>query len=304
MTASIITIGDELLIGQVVDTNSARIGTWLNGAGIVVADKHTVGDDPGEMREAIDTALRTHDLVITTGGIGPTRDDKTKEVVTALFGCGFVRDEAVYRHIEAMTAARGFAFNELNKAQADVPSCATVLHNENGTAPGLWLERDGHILVVLPGVPFETEALMVSQVLPRLRALAPGGGIVHRTMITSGIGESVLAERIAAWEDALPSYIKLAYLPSPSGVRLRLSAYNVDFEAVGAEIDERFAALEKLIPGHVMGYGEQTVESYVARLLSERGATLAVAESCTGGAIASRFTAIAGASEYFMGGVV
>lgn len=304
MNASLITIGDELLIGQVVDTNSSRIALLLNEAGIVVAAKQTVGDDRDAMREAIEGALGRFDVVITTGGIGPTRDDITKQVVAEIFGCGMVRHEATYLYNEQMLAARGVEYNELNRLQSMVPACAAVLPNPNGTAPGLWFERGGHILVVLPGVPFEMEALMADEVLPRLRPLAGNAGIVHRTMITSGIAESVLAERIAAWEDALPAEVKLAYLPSPAGVKLRLSAYGVDTAAAGALIAARFGELEKIIPRYVVGYGDESPESYAARLLTERGLTLAVAESCTGGRIASRFTAIEGASAYLLCGVV
>ncbi len=304
MRAAVITIGDELLIGQVVDTNSAWIAARLNEAGAVVAWKSTVGDEREQIRTAIDTALAAYDLVITTGGIGPTRDDITKEVVAGLFGCPLVRHQPTYDHIARMMAQRGVEFNALNQAQALVPECARVLHNANGTAPGLWLERGGHLLVVLPGVPFEMEALMASEVLPRLRERGGLTGIVHRTMVTSGIAESVLAERIAPWEDALPEGIRLAYLPSPAGVRLRLSAYGVDPEAASAQIGALFRELETIIPRFVAGYGEQSAESYVAGLLRGRGQTLAVAESCTGGRIASRFTAMEGASDYFLCGVV
>ncbi len=304
MRAEIITIGDELLIGQVVDTNSAWIAARLNDAGVIVQLKYTVGDRADAMREAIEGSLKRSDLVITTGGIGPTRDDITKDVVASIFRCGLVRHQPTYDHIERMTAERGFVFNDLNKAQALVPQCATVLHNANGTAPGLWIEREGRILVVLPGVPFEMEALMAAEVLPRLRPLLPEGGIVHRTMITSGIAESALAERIAPWEDALPAEFRLAYLPSPSGVRLRLSAYGVDTVKASEEIDALFSSLEKELGDKVVGYGDQTAEGYAASLLLERGATLAVAESCTGGRIASRFTAMPGASKYFLAGVV
>ncbi len=304
MKARIITIGDELLIGQVVDTNSAYISRLLNGAGIAIESRLSVGDERQAIGRAIEEGLSECGLVITTGGIGPTKDDITKDVVAALFGCGLTMHKPTYDHIERMLAARGVEFNALNRSQAMVPACAAVLHNANGTAPGLWLERGGSVLVVLPGVPFEMEALMLGEVMPRLRAMAPGGGIVHRTMITSGIAESVLAERIAPWEESLPEYIRLAYLPSPSGVRLRLSAYGVDGQAVEAEMGRRFAELEKTIPDYVAGYGEESAESYVAALLKARGATLAVAESCTGGRIASRFTAMAGASDYFLCGVV
>ncbi len=304
MTARILTIGDELLIGQIVDTNSAWIAARLNEAGIVVLERLSVGDHAEAIRAAMDNGLKECDLVISTGGIGPTRDDITKSVVADLMGCELRLHQPTLDHVAALLSARGIPMNGLNRSQAMLPACAEVLPNANGTAPGLWVERDGHILVVLPGVPFEMEALMNSQVLPRLAQRNGDQGIVHRTMITSGLAESILAERIAPWEDALPTYIKLAYLPSPNGVRLRLSSYGVDAEAVSRDIEARFAALEPLLKGHVIGYGDQNIESRVAELLKGRGKTLAVAESCTGGMLASRFTAMAGASEYFLAGTV
>lgn len=304
MRATILTIGDELLIGQVVDTNSAWIAAKLNAAGIAVERRLSVGDRPEAIMTAMDEALAACDVVISTGGIGPTRDDITKEVAAALFGCELVHHPETYARVEQRLSTRGIPMNALNRTQALVPACAEVLPNDHGTAPGLWLERAGHILVVLPGVPFEMEALMEAQVLPRLRVRGGSRGIVHRTMITARLPESMLAERIAGWEDALPESIKLAYLPYAGGVRLRLSAYDVDVVAVGRDIDARFAQLETLLKSHVVGYGEQSIERRVAELLAASGATLAVAESCTGGALAGRFTAIAGASEYFLAGVV
>lgn len=304
MQATILTIGDELLIGQIVDTNSVSIARRLNDAGIVVREKRTVGDDRDRIAEAVERALHDTDAVIITGGLGPTKDDITKKTLAELFGCGMRYDTAVAEHVERMLTARGIAFNELNRSQALVPEACTVLFNAHGTAPGMWFERDGKVAVSLPGVPFEMEHLMQDEVMPRLKARFALKQIVHRTLITAGLAESMLAERIAAWEEALPPYLKLAYLPNPGAVRLRLSAYEVDGRQVAQEIEERFAALERLIPQYVVGYETATVQEVVHRMLTERQATLATAESCTGGTIASRFTALAGASAYFRCGVV
>lgn len=304
MKAHLITIGDEILIGQIVDTNSAWMAGRLNDAGIRVAERLSVGDQAEAISTAVEDALGKVDLVIVTGGLGPTRDDITKQVLADIFGGGMREDRATYLTVEKMLAARGVEFNALNRSQAVVPAAAEILPNANGTAPGMWFERDGKVLVSLPGVPYEMEALMEGQVLPRLCGRFDLRQIVHRTMITTGIAESVLAETIAPWEDALPAELHLAYLPSPRGVRLRLSAYDVDGVDEEKIITAEFAKLEKIIPGNFVGYGEVSIESDVARLLTDSGATLSVAESCTGGRIAQALTAQAGASAYFVGGVV
>lgn len=304
MKAEIITIGDEILIGQIVDTNSAWLSGKLNDVGFTVTRKLTVGDSAEEIRYALDEAMAACDLVVMTGGLGPTKDDITKLTLAGWFGCGVKRDEATYERNRRVLEARGVDYNELNKAQSVVPECCEVLPNDNGTAPGMWFERDGKVLVSLPGVPFEMKILMEETVIPRLSTRFALKKIVHRTAITFGLAESVLAATISEWEDALPSWMRLAYLPSPSQIRLRLSAYDIEGRDEEDEIDRRFAALEKIIPDYIVGYGDETVASATARLLENKGATLSVAESCTGGALSAAFTAIAGASDYFLGGVV
>lgn len=304
MQATIITIGDEILIGQIVDTNSVSIARRLNAAGIVVHEKCSIGDDREEIMAAIRRAETSSQVIILTGGLGPTKDDITKKTLAELFHCGMRFDEGVARHVEQMLAERGIAFNALNRSQAEVPTACTVLHNAHGTAPGMWFEDAGRVIVSLPGVPFEMEHLMEDEVMPRLKEHFALHQIVHRTLITAGLAESLLAERIEQWEEALPSYLKLAYLPAPGIVRLRLSAYEVEGEQVREEIDRRFAELRELIPDYVVGFETATVEEQVHELLIERGATLALAESCTGGKIASKFTAMAGASAYLLVGVV
>lgn len=304
MNTEIITIGDEILIGQIVDTNSAWIAARLNEAGFTVTRKLSIGDNRGEIVAAVDGALAKSDAVIITGGLGPTKDDITKLTLAEMFGGRMVCDEETYMRNERTLAARGIEYNELNRGQAMVPDTATVLQNLHGTAPGMWFERDGKVVVSLPGVPFEMKELMTAEVLPRLLAYFKQGKVVHRTAITFGLAESVLAATIASWEDALPEYLHLAYLPSPSQIRLRLSAYDIKSDSEETEIERRFKELERMIPDYFVGYEDDTVASVTAALLRKAGATLAVAESCTGGALSASFTAMAGASEYFLGGVV
>ena len=248
MKATVLTIGDEILIGQIVDTNSVSIAKHLNAAGIVVAEKISVGDDGPRIAEAVRQAMAHSEVTILTGGLGPTKDDITKKTLAELFGCGLACDARVADHVRRMLEARGIAFNELNRAQALVPTACTVLFNAHGTAPGMWFERDGKVVVSLPGVPFEMEHLMQDEVMPRLKARFSLRQIVHRTLVTAGLAESMLAERIAPWGTALPPYLRLAYLPNPGSVRLRLSAYEVEGESVAREIERRFDELRRLIP--------------------------------------------------------
>ncbi|MBE6197205.1 MAG: competence/damage-inducible protein A [Rikenellaceae bacterium] len=304
MRATIITIGDEILIGQILDTNSRYISRALNSHGIVVGERTSIGDNRSQIVDTLDRALAESDVVIITGGLGPTKDDITKHTLCEYFGSTLRFDEREAEHIRSLLAARNIAFNDLNRGQAMVPECCTVLHNAHGTAPGMWFEREGRVVVSLPGVPFEMQHLIDEEVIPRLKKRFDLREIVHRTMITFGIAESILAERIAAWEDALPDYIHLAYLPAPNVVRLRLSAYEVEGKEVRREIDEKFEQLRSIIPDNIAGFEGASVEELVHNILIERGETLAVAESCTGGAIASKFTAQAGASTYFLCGVV
>ena len=246
MQAEIITIGDELLIGQVVDTNSAWLGRTLGEDGIKVTQITSIQDDADQISRTVNEALARVSIVLVTGGLGPTRDDITKHTLAELFGMRLVRDEQVYETIRRQLAVRGIAFNELNRGQALVPDGCTVLPNRNGTAPGMWFERGGKILVSMPGVPFEMKALVTDEVLPRLRTHFSLHANVHRTAITFGLAESILAERIAPWEAALPANLRLAYLPSALSIRLRLSAYETEPEKA------RIAAAQ---PGRDARYG-------------------------------------------------
>lgn len=306
-SAALITVGDELLLGQVVDTNSAWLGAELSARGITVAEILSVADRSEAIQEAVERELGRHSVVITTGGLGPTKDDITKLTFARIFSNGrLYRDPVVFAHVERLLTERGVAFNELNQAQADVPEGFSALENRVGTAPGLWYEaKNGAVLVALPGVPFEMKELFALQVAPRLEQKFGGSAAVHSTVLVYGLPESELAQRIEAWENALPETIKLAYLPNPRGIRLRLSAYGVaDKGAVEHEIEERFATLQTIIPQHYLGYEPTSLEQMVGELLAAKKATVAVAESCTGGTVCGRLTAVAGASGYVQGGVV
>lgn len=304
MKSTIITIGDEILIGQILDTNSRYISQALNRIGVVVTERTSIGDCAEQIVSTLDRALAQSDVVIITGGLGPTKDDITKHTLARYYNSELVYNEQVGSFVEQLLARRGIAFTELNRGQAMVPKCCTVLHNAHGTAPGMWFERDGKVVVSLPGVPFEMRHLIDDSVVPMLAERFELKAIVHRTMITSGIAESILAERIATWEDNLPDVLHLAYLPAPNVVRLRLSAYEVDGQSVRQMIDDQFDKLKGIIPEAIVGFEDATVEQLVHRWMTENGKTLSVAESCTGGAIAAKFTAMAGASAYFNAGVV
>ena len=305
MNATIITIGDEILIGQIVDTNSVSIAKHLNNIGVTVAQKLSIGDTRSVIVESLSKAMTTTDIVIVTGGLGPTKDDITKHTLAQMFDSELEYNATEGEYIRALLERRGIPFTELNRGQAMLPKCCTVLHNAHGTAPGMWFDTPrGGALISLPGVPFEMEHLMEDEVVPRLKRRYSLSSIVHSTLITRGIPESLLAERIEGWEDALPEWLHLAYLPAPNVVRLRLSAYDVEREVAECEIARQFELLRTIIGDNIVGFEGATVEQHIHRILTERGKTLAIAESCTGGAIASKFTAMAGASTYLLGGVV
>lgn len=305
MKATIVTIGDEILIGQIVDTNSVSIARKLNTAGITIVEKCSIGDKREEIIATIERAMERSEVVVITGGLGPTKDDITKHTLAEMFHSELRYNATEGDHVRQLLERRGIAFTELNRSQAMLPECCTVLHNAHGTAPGMWFDTErGGVVVALPGVPFEMEHLMDDEVIPRLKSRFELRSIVHQTLITHGIAESILAERIAAWEDALPDYMHLAYLPAPNVVRLRLSAYDVDEAEARKAMAEEFDKLNTIIGDNIVGMEGATLEERVHEILTTRGQKLAVAESCTGGAIAAKFTAMAGASRYFMAGVV
>lgn len=303
--ASIITIGDELLIGQVIDTNSAWMAQELNQVGITVSRRVAVGDEWNAIWNALDQELPQADIILITGGLGPTADDITKPLLCEYFGGKLVIDPGVLAHVTYLfEQVFKRPMIERNMRQAEVPDVCTVLHNARGTAPGMWFEKDGKVVVSMPGVPHEMKGLMKDEVIPRLLKQFQLPAIQHRTLLTAGIGESFLAERIHDFEINLPSHIRLAYLPGYGMVRLRLSAAGYDHEAIAAGIDEQFALLQSLVSDVMVTNSDETIPQVIARLLSERNQTMATAESCTGGYIAHLITSMAGSSNYFLGSVV
>jgi len=303
MTAEIITIGDELLIGQVVDTNSAWMAEKLNEFGILVRQITSISDDREHILNTLREASQRAEVILITGGLGPTKDDITKTTLCEYFGSTMVFSETAYEDVRHLFRSRGLPVTGLNRGQAMVPECCTVIPNHNGTAPGMWFEKNSVIYVSMPGVPFEMKALMTGEILPRLESKSENA-IMHRTLLTEGIGESFLADRIESWENQLPSHIKLAYLPQPGIVRLRLSARGTDKKKLGDELQKAVDGLLPLAGEFIFGEGDDTLEEVVGKLLREKGCTLATAESCTGGYIAHLITSIAGSSDYFKGSVV
>jgi len=304
MKTEIITIGDEILIGQIVDTNSAWMGQQLNLHGIEVFQVTSVHDDHDHILKALADAEKNVDLVLITGGLGPTKDDITKHCLCEYFDTHLVFYPEVFEHVQAMLSSRNVIINQLNRDQAMLPANCTILHNSAGTASGMWFERNGTIFVSMPGVPFEMEAIMTEEVFPRLIKLGIVQSIVHKTILTLGLPESMLAERIEEWESALPGFIKLAYLPSALMVRLRLSAYGTDRPMLEAEISKQVKALQAIIPEFIFGYDDENMALIIGRLLEKSSQTMAVAESCTGGNIAHSITSNPGSSAYFKGAVV
>lgn len=307
ITAEILSIGDELLIGQTINTNAGWMGGELALIGVRTVRTRVIGDDRKEILEALRTSVA--DVVLITGGLGPTKDDITKHTLCEYFGTRLIRRADVEAGIVDMFRRMGrpmVDMLEVNRAQADLPEACTVLPNSRGTASGMWFERDDRVFVSMPGVPYEMRGIMADHVLPKLREHFRPPVIVHRTILTAGLGESHLAQRIEAWEDGLAAEgIKLAYLPSPGLVKLRLSAYaNADEAEARRRVDVQVAALYQLIPEVIFGEGEMTMEKAVGHLLKGRGQTLALAESCTGGFLSHLITSVPGSSAYYIGGVV
>ena len=309
-TAAICTIGDEILIGQIVDTNSSAIAIELNNIGIKVCRMISISDDGTDMKQSIKSLLHNFDIVIVTGGLGPTKDDITKKALAELSGSrGDIFHEGQMQVIERILAHRGIDISDINRAQAMVPDTCEVMVNRKGTAPGMIFRFSPAdfthcpVLYSLPGVPFEAIGLL-PDVMADIRRHFALDSIYHKTITTYGIAESTLAKMIEPWEDALPSDMHLAYLPNPlTGVKLRLSIYGGDRDEEIRRIDREFAKVMPVIGDAVYGEGDDTLQSVIAKRLTESGLTLSVAESCTGGFLASLFTAMPGASKYFYGSV-
>lgn len=301
--AEIITIGDEILFGHILDTNTQWIGNELTAIGILPARKTSVGDKYEEIMEAFTRAFERYEVVIVTGGLGPTRDDITKQTLCDFFGTELEIHPEALQQVTEFFAKRGRGMIEANRLQAALPKTCRYLPNYWGTAPGMWFEKDGKVLVSLPGVPYEMKELMTHSVLPGLKKAFELPSIHHYTVRTIGIGESFLAEMIASWEDSLPAHIRLAYLPSFSGVKLRLTGYG-QAEVIDPELEAWAEKLKPIVGEYIYGYGEVEIEEKVGEMLKEGNFTLATAESCTGGYVAHRITSVPGASEYFEGTVV
>lgn len=305
MKVEIITIGDEILIGQIVDTNSQWMATELNKIGMSVHQITSIQDEEKHILKAFKDAESRADVVLVTGGLGPTKDDITKHTFAKYFSDELVLDDSVVKHVKAMFSKRNIPFSELNRLQGLVPSRCTVLHNELGTAPGMLFDETNTIFVSMPGVPFEMKGLMTERVLPFLREKFTLPFIQHTTIITYGIGESALAEEIEVWEDDLPKKINLAYLPSPGKVKLRLSGSGFDKEKLTDLISEEIEKLKLLIGEYILGFEDgNSIAETIANLMVKSGTTLAVAESCTGGFLSSMLTEKAGASRFFEGSVI
>jgi nicotinamide-nucleotide amidase len=303
MLAEIITIGDELLIGQVIDTNSAWMAEQLNVIGIRVHQITSISDDQQHILTTLKEASERAQLILITGGLGPTKDDITKQTLCKFFDTSLVFSETAYANVEKLFSARGVAVTELNRLQAMVPANCHVVANPNGTAPCMWFEKNGCIYISMPGVPFEMKAIMEQEIIPQLLNKL-NRVIIHRTILTEGVGESHLASLIEPWEDSLPSFVKLAYLPQPGMVRLRLTAYGTDRKVLQHAIDKAEKELYSYAGDFIFGFDNDTMESVVGQLLRSKGMTLSTAESCTGGNIAQLITSIAGSSDYFKGSLV
>lgn len=306
MLAEIITIGDEILIGQIIDTNSAYISKELNKVGVKVYQITSVQDDREHILQAFGDAKKHADLIIITGGLGPTKDDITKQTFCDFFDDTLVEDQSVVENVKRL-----FKQYNLNKPlpanflQAMVPSKATILNNLHGTAPGMWMEKDDTVFISLPGVPYEMKHLLQEEVLPRVIKRFNRPFIYHKTLLTYGLGESTIAERIEDWENSLPNTIKLAYLPSLGKVRLRLSSSGIDEKLLQESIDSRMDILKDMLVDIAIGYEDETsIVGRIAHILNQKNETLSLAESCSGGAIAEQITAEAGASSFFLGSIV
>lgn len=302
--AEIITIGDELLIGQVIDTNSAWIGQQLNEIGIKVHQITSVSDSEQHILNALKEAQQRADIILITGGLGPTKDDITKYTLCKFFKSNLRFDEASFLQVEKLFKARGRQVTDINRKQAEVPEKCEVIPNTQGTAPGMWFNEKGKIFVSMPGVPYEMKSMMQQEVLPRIQKLFSKGAIVHKTTWFQGIGESFLSDMIEQWELALPAHLKLAYLPSSGILRLRLTGTGNSAEDLSKHIDAQIQQLHNIAGEYIFGEGDDTLEKITARLLTEQKATISTAESCTGGFIAHRITTVPGSSNYYIGSVV
>ena len=304
MNCTIVTIGDELLIGQTIDTNSAWIGQQLNGIGAKVHEILSVSDSADHIKDGLRRAAAQSQIVLITGGLGPTKDDITKHTLCDYFGVKEVYHEETFEKLRVIFEKRGLAILELNKKQAMLPSNCDVIPNDRGTAPGMWFDIDGVVYMSMPGVPYEMKQMMTNYVLPRLTQRFTFPYIIHRNLMTCGIGESSIAKLLEDYENQMPSWIKLAYLPDLGIVKLRLSAYQVETAEAEAELDSQYEKLKALMQDYSYAYEDIKLEELLGNLFLARGKTFALAESCSGGYAGHLITSIPGSSKYFEGSTV
>lgn len=302
--AEVVTIGDEILYGQITDTNSKWISEELDKIGIKTIRKSSIGDEKQQILDILKESTERADIVLITGGLGPTKDDITKNTLNEFFSDELVINTHAEEFIRGFFEKRGRPFTELNRQQAAIPSKSTYLHNATGTAPGMWFDFNGKVIVSMPGVPMEMKYLISNEVIPRLKSKFELPEIVHQMVRTIGLGESFLAERIEQWEDNLPKHIKLAYLPSFGEVKLRLTGIGENRTMVESEIQAEIHKLVPLIEEFIYSFDNEEIEKSIGKILNETKGTVSVAESCTGGYISHLLTSISGSSAYFMGGVV
>jgi nicotinamide-nucleotide amidase len=304
MTAYLLTIGDEILIGQITDTNSAWMAQQLNLQGIRIVGRTSVGDIHEEIIEGVKYALSKADLVLLTGGLGATKDDITKKALAEYFKVPLIFHDETFKRMTYFFTKINREVSEMNKNSCVMPEGALILKNDRGLAPGMWFKEGSKVVVSMPGVPYEMQHLMTERVLPRLRDAFPMSPIVHRTLLTAGEGETMLAEKLGDFEDKLPENVKLAYLPSLGTVRLRLTARGDDEAFLNTQLDALKVDLEKIVGYAVAGYDDDTMPVAIGRMLTKRGLTLGIAESCTGGYLSHLMTTVSGSSSYFEGSVI
>lgn len=304
ITAELLTIGDELLYGQILDTNAQWMSVALSNAGIKVIRKTTVGDQEDEILTAFAEAERRVDILLITGGLGPTNDDLTKPCLSKYFNCELKINEEALAEVTEFFKSRGRALTEVNRQQAALPACCEKITNKIGTAPGMWFERNGKVFVSMPGVPHEMKMMMTDIIIPKLKQTFTTSNIHHHVIRTIGIGESFLAEKIADWENVLPSHIKLAYLPGLGEVKLRLTGIGNSIETLKEETNILANKLTDLVGEYIYGYGDEPLEGVIGRALLEKNLKLSIAESCTGGYLSHMVTSVPGSSAYFQGSII
>ncbi len=302
--AELLTIGDEILYGQIVDTNSQWMSVELDKVGIKVIRKTTVGDVESEILSAFAEAEKRADIILITGGLGPTSDDLTKPLLAKYFNCDLKINEEALNEVTEFFKSRGRELTEINRQQAALPTACEKITNPNGTAPGMWFNKNGKIFMSMPGVPHEMKKMMIDSVLPKLKQTFKTPVIHHKVIRTIGVGESFLAEKISDWEKSLPEHIKLAYLPSLGEVKLRLTSFGDSVEKMEAEATDLTEKLKTYVGQFIFGYGDDPIEVVIGNTLREKKLTLSVAESCTGGYLSHLITSVPGCSDYFLGSMI